>query len=83
MRPKTALWTTESRPRCKRDKLRCPSDLTDEEWSHIEPLPPAKSGGFPQTVSVREILNGIGYILSTGCQWRYVTTDLAPKHAAR
>ena len=40
------MWTTENRPRYNRDKLRYPSDLTDAEWEHIEPLiPPAKRGG--------------------------------------
>ena len=37
------MWTAENRPRYNRDKLRYPSDLTDEEWALIEPLiPPAK-----------------------------------------
>src|ERR1700731_427883 len=40
------MWTSENRPKYNRDKLRYPSDLTDDEWSHIEPLiPPAKRGG--------------------------------------
>ena len=40
------MWTTANRPRDKRDKLRHPSDLTGEEWAHIEALiPPAKHGG--------------------------------------
>ena len=40
------MWTIENRPRYDRDKLRYPSDLTDEEWSHVEPLiPQAKHGG--------------------------------------
>jgi len=40
------------------DKLRYPSDLTDEEWSHIEPLiPPAKRGGRDREVDVREVVN--------------------------
>ena len=40
------MWTTENRPRYDRDRLRYPSDLTDEEWSLVEPLiPPAKRGG--------------------------------------
>ena len=39
------MWTTENRPRYNRDKLRYPSDLTDEEWTVVEPLiPPAKHG---------------------------------------
>ena len=35
------MWTAENRPRYNRDTLRYPSDLTDEEWAHIEPLIPA------------------------------------------
>ena len=40
------MWTRENRPRYNRDKLRYPSDLTDDEWAHVESLiPPAKRGG--------------------------------------
>ena len=40
------MWTADNRPRYNRDKLRYPSDLTDAEWAHIEPLiPPGKPGG--------------------------------------
>jgi transposase len=54
------MLTTENRPRYKRDELRYPSGLTDEAWSHIEPLiPPAKAGGCRRTASVRDILSGI------------------------
>ena len=74
------MWTTENRGRYDRDKLRYPSDLTDEEWTHIEALiPPAKRGGRKRKVDLREIVNGIMYVLSTGCQWRYVPKDLPPK----
>ena len=74
------MWTSENRPKYNRDKLRYPSDLTDEEWSHVEPLiPPAKRGGRKREVDVREVVNGIMYVLSTGCQWRYVPKDLPPK----
>ena len=34
------MWTADNRPRYNRDKLRYPSDLTDAEWAHIEPLMP-------------------------------------------
>ena len=41
------MWTADSRRRYNRDTLRYPSDLTDEEWAHIEPLiPPGKPGGI-------------------------------------
>ena len=74
------MWTTENRPRYNRDKLRYPSDLTDEEWSLVGPLiPPAKRGGRKREVVVREVVNGVMYVLSTGCQWRYIPKDLPPK----
>jgi transposase len=74
------MWTTQNRPRYDRDKLRYPSDLTNEEWSLVEPvIPPAKHGGRKREVEVREVVNGIMYVLSTGCQWRYLPKDLPPK----
>ncbi|MCK4752965.1 MAG: transposase [Planctomycetes bacterium] len=48
-----------------------PSDLTDEQWGTIEKvLPPAKPGGRPRTTNLREVINGILYLLRTGCSWR-------------
>ena len=74
------MWTIENRPRYNRDKLRYPSDLTDEEWALVEPLiPPAKHGGRRRQVAIREVMNGVMYVLSTGCQWRYLPKDLPPK----
>jgi transposase len=60
--------------------LRYPSDLSDEEWAVIEPLiPPGKSGGGKRRVSMREVVNGLMYVLSTGCQWRAIPKDLPPR----
>lgn len=74
------MWTAENRPRYNRDKLRYPSDLTDDEWSHVACLiPPAKHGGRPRKVAERDIVDGIMYVLSTGCAWRYVPRDLPSK----
>ena len=71
------MWTADNRPRYNRDKLRYPSDLTDAEWAHIEPLiPPGKPGGGKRRVAIREVINGVMYILSTGCQWRALPKDL-------
>jgi hypothetical protein len=63
------MWTQENRGRYDCSKLRYPSDLTDdEEWALIVTLiPPAKRGGNKRTVNEREIVNGLMYILSTGC----------------
>ncbi len=71
------MWTIEIRARYKRDHLRYSSDVTDEEWAHVEPLiSPAKRGGRKREANMREVFNGIMYVLSTGCQWRYIPKDL-------
>lgn len=71
------MWTAENRARYDRSKLRYPSDLTDAEWALVGPLiPPAKRGGNKRTVDVRAVVNGILYILSTGCQWAALPKDL-------
>src|SRR6266481_2087672 len=65
------MWTSKNRARYDRSKLRYPSDLTDDEWGLVEPLiPPGKTGGGKRTVIMREVVNGLMYILSTGCQCR-------------
>jgi transposase len=38
-----------------------------------------KRGGGKRTVNMREIVNGLMYVLSTGCQWRAIPKDLPPK----
>jgi transposase len=69
------MWTTENRTRYDRSELRYPSDLTDDEWALIEPLiPPAK-----RSVDMRAVVNGLMYVLSTGCQWRAIPKDLAAR----
>ena len=71
---------TNNRARYDRSFLRYPSDLTDDEWALVEPLiPPAKRGGDKRTVIMREVVNGLMYILSTGCQWRAIPKDLPPR----
>jgi transposase len=74
------MWTNENRGRYDRSKLRYPSDLTDDEWAYIAPLiPSAKRGGNKRRVDLREIVNGLMYVLSTGCQWRAIPKDLPPR----
>ena len=77
------MWTAEHRRMAARAGLRYPSDLTDGEWRLIEPMiPPAKRGGRRREVNVREGLNAIFYVLSTGCQWQALPKDLPPKSTA-
>src|SRR5207302_10622441 len=74
------MWTAKNRGRYDRSALRYPSDLTDEEWALVERLlPAARRGGNRRHVDVREVMNGIMYVLSTGCQGRAVPKDMPPR----
>ena len=74
------MWTPENRGRYDRSKLRYPSELTDDEWALVARLiPPAKRGGNRRHVDERAIVDGLMYILSTGCQWRALPKDLPPR----
>ena len=56
-----------------------PSDLTDAQWKLIEKrIPPAKPGGRDRSVDMREVMNGILYLVRTGCSWRQLPHDLPP-----
>ena len=58
------MWTSEHRLAARRVGQRYDSDLTDEEWALVERLiPPGKRGGGKRTVNIREVLNGIFYVL--------------------
>jgi len=74
------MWTHENRAKYNPDHLRYPSDLTDDEWTRVEPfIPPAKRGGGKRRTDMRAAMNGVMYILSTGCQWRYLPKDFPPR----
>src|ERR1700682_5894507 len=71
------MWKKDNRGGYDRSRLRYPSDLTDEEWALVEPLiASAKRGGNKRTVDVREVVNGLMYVLSSGCQLRAIPKDL-------
>ncbi len=76
------MWTEDSRSRqakiAKKTK-RYPSDLTDEEWSGIEPfLPKTAAVGSPRRVDLREVLNAIRYLVRSGCEWRMLPMHFPP-----
>ena len=74
------MWTADNRGQYDRKGLRYPTDLTDAEWALVEPhVRPAKRGGRPRTTNVREVMNAILYLLGTGCQWRALPKDFAPR----
>src|SRR5262245_9037354 len=56
------------------------SDMRDEEWGQLEKMiPAAKRGGRPRRVDMREVMNGIFYVVRTGCQWGMLPHDFPPK----
>jgi len=61
------------------DNKNYPSDLTNEQWKLIEPLlPHAKTGGRPRSTDLRQVINGILYLVRTGCSWRMLPRDFPP-----
>ena len=72
-------WTEITRRQYRRDGLRYASDLTDDEWQWIAPhLPPAKALGRRRVTDLRAALNAMLYVLTTGCQWRFLPKDSRP-----
>jgi putative transposase len=72
-------WTDTARAEHSRKTGRYPSDMLDREWALIAPwLPAAKPGGRPRTTDLREVMNAILYIASSGCRWRALPKDFPP-----
>jgi putative transposase len=64
-------------------RKRYPTDLTDAQWELVRPLlPPARRGGRPRKVDLREVVNTLFYQARTGCQWDMLPHDLSPKSTA-
>ena len=73
------VWTDENRGRYDRRGQRYPSDVTNEEWGVLERLlPVAKGQGRPRQHPLREVMNGIGYVLRYGIPWDAMPKDLPP-----
>jgi transposase len=72
-------WTDAARRDHARRSPRYASDLKDEEWALIAPfMPPPRRMGRPREVDLREVVNAILYLASTGCQWRMLPKDFPP-----
>jgi putative transposase len=64
-------------------RQRYPGDLADERWSVLQPLiPPARRGGAPRTVDMREAPNALFYQSRSGRQRDMLPHDLLPKSTA-
>jgi len=73
-------WSETTRAQYRRDDLRYASDLTDPEWALIvRLLPRRRRTGRPRTTDLRQVIDAILYILSTGCQWRALPKEFPPR----
>jgi transposase len=62
---------------------RYPSDLTDVQWSKLEPLlketrGKRHAGGRPRKYALRRVVDALLYVVKTGCQWRQLPADFPP-----
>ena len=74
------MWTETTRAQYRRDGLRYASDMTEKEWAIVAPLLPApRRLGRPRRTDLREVVNAIFFLLSTGCQWRALPKDFPPR----
>src|SRR5947208_4247312 len=65
------MWTAETRALV--GDFGAGQALSDEQYALLVPLiPPAKPGGRPRTTDVRRLLDGLFYLVRTGCQWRHL-----------
>jgi putative transposase len=70
------MWTPT---KDNRTVSRYQTDLTDAEWRVIAPhLPKQCATGRPREWPMREIINGIFYVMGAGCPWRLLPNDLPP-----
>jgi transposase len=65
------MWTAESRALV--GDFGAGQALSDEQYALLAPLiPPARPGGRPRTTDMRRLLDGLFYLVRTGCQWRHL-----------
>jgi transposase len=65
------MWTAQSRAFV--GDFGAGQALSDEQYALLVPLiPPAKPGGRPRTTDMRRLLDGLFYLVRTGCQWRHL-----------
>jgi transposase len=76
----TMPWTEITRRQYRRDGLGFASDLTDAEWALLSQWMPRPAGiGRPRKTDLRCVVNGILYVLMTGCQWRALPKNFPPR----
>lgn len=72
-------WTETARRDYARRGQLYSSDLTDRGWGLISPFrPEAQRTGRPRTTDLREVMNAILYLASSGCAWSPLPRDFPP-----
>ena len=60
------------------------SDLDEQQWAIVAPLlPPPVPAGAPRRTNLREVLNAIFYVLTTGCPWHALPQGFPPEGTVR
>jgi len=73
------MWTEITRRDYERRGGRYASDMSESEWALIAPFMPArKKNGRPRTTDLRDVMDAILYMASTGCQWSMLPNDFPP-----
>ena len=78
------MWTAEQRsrhavsaPKGRSSGYR--SDISDQEWKLVEPLLPGRTRtGRPRKTELRQVINALGYLVRSGCEWRMLPNDFPP-----
>jgi transposase len=74
------MWTQDDRLRHDRKGLRYPSDQTDAEWALAKPFIAQGKYATPEWEKrLRDMLDAVLYVLTTGCQWRQLPKDFPPR----
>ena len=77
-------WTELTRRQHDRKGDKYASDMMGAEWALIAPLMPRpRTTGRPRTTDLRDVLDAILYIATTGCQWRMLPNDFPPVSTVR
>ena len=77
-------WTELTRRQHARQGGKYASDMSDAEWALMAPLtPPPKTTGRPRTTCLRDVVDALLYIATTGCQWRMLPSDFPPVSTVR
>jgi putative transposase len=73
------MWTPAARVQLARDAIPYATCLTDAEWALVAPFMPAPaSTGRPRLWPMRLVLDGVLYVLRTGCAWAHLPRDFPP-----